>query len=231
MANKGKKINVSLRSHQAALRRLGFRLDYASRSKLNGNLWEYVGTFPEDEVQLRVQLWSDSYGNRVTYRHANLFTDEPRAPYGHETTLPEMFSTVDEMLVVIEHQRRDWLAVEKYVETEYVRQCMNAGEDRADSRQVLRERIKKMPRFRVLRADRAAVSDVKVGELYFHGVDGYGLCRDDARVTGLQHIMLSATMHGTPSFTIPLMDVERIDPKQAFLKLVVDNHIKTGVGA
>ena len=65
-------------------------------------------------------------------------------------------------------------------------------------------------KYKILRADRAA-RDVKVGEVYFYsGHDFYGLCNDDYRATGLDHIALSASRSGEPFFTIPSEDVEAL---------------------
>ena len=85
MSNRGRKIDVSLRPFQHALRRLGFRQEYSQRATKGCPLvQEYRREYPEDEVCVHVRLWGDG-AHRVTYSHPNLWVTTCER-YGHETT-------------------------------------------------------------------------------------------------------------------------------------------------
>ena len=153
MSNRGRKIDVSLRPFQHALRRLGFRQEYSQRATKGCPLvQEYRREYPEDEVCVHVRLWGDG-AHRVTYSHPNLWVTTCER-YGHETTQPVDFRTVGQMLNAIEDQRTHWLRVERAVEEEYVAQCTSEAvrDERTepDSRDAIRERLAKRAHLRVV---------------------------------------------------------------------------------
>lgn len=68
-----------------------------------------------------------------------------------------------------------------------------------------------LPKYKILRSDRAN-GDIEVGdEVYeLHGYD-LGLASDDTRATGIKHITVTKNENGDyPGFTIPLIDLEVI---------------------
>lgn len=146
MSNRGKKIDVSMRAYQAALRRLGFVRTYYG-AKTQGSPWvqTYECVFAADEVKVEVQLWGDGQ-HRATYWHANIFVDEAeRSPYGCMSTKSVDFGTVEQMLAVVEDQRTHWLRGEKEVEQEYVRRCLAAERegDEPETRDVIRKKLER----------------------------------------------------------------------------------------
>ena len=150
MSNRGRKIDVSLRPFQHALRRLGFRQEYSQRATKGCPLvQEYRREYPEDEVCVHVRLWGDG-AHRVTYSHPNLWVTTCER-YGHETTQPVDFRTVGQMLNAIEDQRTHWLRVERAVEEEYVRECRTCPEHiEPPMREHVRVRLAKRAHLRVV---------------------------------------------------------------------------------
>ena len=69
---------------------------------------------------------------------------------------------------------------------------------------------KLLSRFRILRADRASQTRLRVGTIVYPGLDGYGCANDDTRHTGIEHIACSVNLSGLPFFTIPREDCEPI---------------------
>jgi hypothetical protein len=63
-------------------------------------------------------------------------------------------------------------------------------------------------KYLILRADRAAGGDFRVGDLCHVGTDYGGLCSGDHRLTGIEHVMVSRDVRGYPGYTIPREDVE-----------------------
>ena len=67
-------------------------------------------------------------------------------------------------------------------------------------------------KYKIIRSDRAANKDVKVGDLV-HSCKGYdyGCSSDDTRITGIEHISVTLDENGDyPFFTIPDEDLERL---------------------
>jgi len=127
MSTRGKKLNVALRGHQAALRRLGFEQTYVDH---HSGMQIYECAFPADEVLVSVQLWRNGR-HSVSYRHKNLFADHS-SPYGHATTAPITFGTVENMELAVEKSRTDWLKREKQVEERTVAEWKRDGEVRRE---------------------------------------------------------------------------------------------------
>lgn len=66
-----------------------------------------------------------------------------------------------------------------------------------------------MIRYKILRADRAA-RDIDPSATFYRGNDYYGLCEDDQRMTGIEHVAICDNKSGYPFVTIPREDVEEI---------------------
>lgn len=69
-----------------------------------------------------------------------------------------------------------------------------------------------MTRYRVLRSDRAAYGCPPVGTIVYPGNDAYGLAHDDTRHEGIDYTACSVSESGSPCFTIPEADIERLPP-------------------
>jgi len=62
--------------------------------------------------------------------------------------------------------------------------------------------------FKIIRAERAAASEVKAGDVCYSVDDPYGLAADDTEITGIDHVCVSLSEEGIPFFTIPSDDIE-----------------------
>ncbi len=68
-------------------------------------------------------------------------------------------------------------------------------------------------RYMVMRADRAS-GPAKMGQTLYAGNCDYGCASDDTRDTGIEHISLSESETGSPTFTIPREDVLQLAEKK-----------------
>lgn len=68
-------------------------------------------------------------------------------------------------------------------------------------------------RYMVLRAGRSSC-DVKMGQVVYAGNCDYGCASDDSRSTGIEHISVSESDTGSPTFTIPREDVIQLAEKK-----------------
>ena len=67
--------------------------------------------------------------------------------------------------------------------------------------------------YKVLRAGHSANRDIKAGHtVYASAMYDYGLASDDTRMTGIEHVSVTLDPEGGyPFFTIPKVDIERIE--------------------
>lgn len=129
-------MQVDVREYQKTLRKMGFRRTHNYRSTVNPDCQTYEREFPEDECRVEVQLWGDGR-HRASMWHPNLHVpSEKRSPYGHMTTPPTDFDTVDDMIKAIEYQRRLWLSEEIFRQRREV-----SARVRGDSTRHLHEQV------------------------------------------------------------------------------------------
>lgn len=68
-----------------------------------------------------------------------------------------------------------------------------------------------MNRYKILRANRAAIGCPPVGTIVYDGRDSYGCASDDSRDEGIEFTACCVNESGEPFFTIPKADIEKLE--------------------
>ena len=70
--------------------------------------------------------------------------------------------------------------------------------------------------YRVKRVDRASFTKdpLAIGQIIFDGIDGTGCASEDGRHFGIEYATCSVNESGLPFFTIPTLDIEKIEASE-----------------